>query len=175
MASAAQVTPNTAKYGFYSRQAVLLTDDDHLEFQALTESYQSELRPQTAIQETLFTQIILALWNLRRSNRLEASLALSQGVDPLLSTSKILDRIHTFRNRTERSYSKLLKEFRLLKSAKQILQNEPNQQGQTSPLNNAAIKPVGGQAPWPADWRPRQPLQNPKTIQGNPHELTSSS
>lgn len=26
------------------------------------------------------------------------------------------------------------------------------------------IKPVGGQAPWPAGWRPRQPLQIPKAI-----------
>ncbi len=122
----ARSSANSIKFGFYSKQAVLLTAEDHQEFQSLTESYKSEFQPQTAIEETLFTQIILTLWNLQRANCLEAKLALTEGVDPLLSSSKIIDRIHTFRNRAERSYSKLLNEFRLLKSAKQIPQNEPN-------------------------------------------------
>ena len=60
--------------------------------------------------------IILATWNIQRANRIEAKLALTDGVDPLLSTSKTIDRIHTFRLRTERSLLKLLNEFRRVKS-----------------------------------------------------------
>ena len=125
----ARSASNATKFGFYSKQAVLLTDDDHMEFDALIEAYAIDLQPQTAIEETLFHQIGLAAWNLQRANCLEANLALTEGADPLLSTSKTIDRIHTFRNRTERSLLKLLNEFRQEKSGnpspKPNLQNEP--------------------------------------------------
>ncbi len=135
MASTAQVIANIAnstKFGFYSKQAVLLTDEDHLAFQALTESYQSELHPKTGVQETFFGQIILAVWNLQRANCLEAKLALSEGVDPLLSTSKTIDRIQTFRNRTERNYFKLLNEFRLLQNEPKLPKPAPAKRTQMS-------------------------------------------
>ena len=82
----------------------------------------------TTVEHTLVELIILATWNIQRANYIEAKLARSEGVDPLLSTSKTIDRIHAFRHRTERSLLKLLKEFQRVKSetppAKPILQNE---------------------------------------------------
>ena len=125
----ARSAANSTKFGFYAKQAVLLTDDDRQEFDSLTERYQAELKPKSPIENTLFNQIILAAWNLHRANCIEATLALTESADPLLSTSKLIDRIHTFLNRTERSFLKLLSEFRKLKSEslppKPIVRNKP--------------------------------------------------
>ena len=126
----ARSAENARKFGFYSKQAVLLTDEDHFHFDCICETFEFDLQPQTTVENTLVELIILAAWNIQRSNRVEAKLARSEGVDPLLSTSKTIDRIHTFRHRTERSFLKLINEFRRLKSqtppVKPILQNEPN-------------------------------------------------
>ena len=121
---------NARKFGFYSKQAVLLSDEDHFHFDCICETFEFDLHPQNPVEYTLVELIILATWNIQRSNRIEAKLALTEGADPLLSTSKIIDRIHAFRLRTERSLLKLLHEFRRVRSetppAKPILQNEPN-------------------------------------------------
>ena len=126
----ARSAENARKFGFYSKQAVLLTDEDHFHFDCICETFEFDLQPQTTVEHTLVELIILATWNIQRSNRVEAKLARSEGVDPLLSTSKTIDRIHAFRHRTERSFLKLINEFRRLKSetppVKPILQNEPN-------------------------------------------------
>ena len=125
MTSLAQISSNTAntrKYSFYTKQAVLLTDDDHFHFNCICETYESQLQPKTTVQHTLFNQIVLVAWNIQRSNYVETQLALTEGIDPLLSPSKIIGRIHAFRNRSERSLLKLLTEFRRTKSE---LKNEP--------------------------------------------------
>ena len=152
MASLAQITANTAnaqhstgpttaqgkvrsaanatKHGFYAKQAVLLTESDHRDFDALVDSYMVGLSPLAPVEETLFNQIILAVWNLQRVNGIEANLALTDGLDPLLSTSKTIDRIIAFRLRTERSLLKLLAEYNKLKVANPtqtvIFKNEPS-------------------------------------------------
>ena len=53
-----------------------------------------------------------------RANRLEAALANTEGIDPLLSetNSKTIDRIYAFRARAERTFHKCHKELRALKS-----------------------------------------------------------
>ena len=121
---------NARKFGFYSKQAVLLTDEDHFHFDCICDNFEIELQPQNTVEHTLVELIILAAWNIQRSNYVEAQLARTEGADPLLSASKIIDRIHAFRHRTERSFLKLLKEFQRVKSetppTKPILQNEPN-------------------------------------------------
>ena len=126
----ARSAENARKFGFYSKQAVLLTDEDHFHFDCICETFEFDLQPSTTVEHTLVELIILAAWNIQRANYVEAKLALTEGVDPLLATSKTIDRIHAFRHRTERSLLKLLKEFQRVKSeappAKPILQNEPN-------------------------------------------------
>ena len=113
---------NSLKFGFYAKQAVLLTDDDHFHFDCICETFEFDLQPKTTVQHTLFNQIVLAAWNIQRSNYVEAQLAITEGMDPLLSTTKIIDRIHAFRNRSERNLLKLLAEFRRTKSE---VKNEP--------------------------------------------------
>ena len=121
---------NAIKLGLYAKQAVLLTPQDHTEFEALESAYAFELRPYTPVEQTLFSQVVLAAWNIQRANRLEADLADSLGADPLLAESKTLDRIAAARHRAERTFHKSLKELRASQTAcpppQAKLQNKPN-------------------------------------------------
>ena len=124
----ARSSANSTKLGLYASQAVLLTPEDHLEFQSLSNTYEYELRPRTPVQFTLFTQIILAAWNILRANRLEAELAAAEGIHPLLSENKTFARITAARTRAERTFHKCLKELRVTQAAqppaKPIVKNE---------------------------------------------------
>ncbi len=84
----------------------------------------------------MLDQLVLAAWNIERANRLEAELATTAGIDPLLSetNSKTLDRIYAFRTRAERTFHKCHKELRALKAPPR-LQPKParNQFGGTNP------------------------------------------
>ena len=125
----ARSSANSTKLGLYAKQAVLLTPEDQQEFQSLSNTYEYELRPRTPVQFTLFTQLVLAAWNILRANRLEAELAAAEGVDPLLSENKTFDRIATARARAERTFHKSLKELRATQAtqppSKPIVKNEP--------------------------------------------------
>ncbi len=48
---------NSTKLGFYAKQAVLLTPEDHADFQALDSAYAYELRPYSPVERTLFRQV----------------------------------------------------------------------------------------------------------------------
>ena len=136
MVSIAQIDAISTKPNVYAKQAVLLTSEDHAAFNALTTSYESELAPQTPVEFALFALIILSAWNIQRANRLEATTAMAEGVDPLLAPTPTLARISSFRLRAERSFHKNLSEFRKLKAQRQPqplpmqqkpkLKNEPN-------------------------------------------------
>ena len=127
----ARSSANTIKYGFYAKQAVLLSEEDFHAFDALSVAFRLELHPTGPIERTLYNQIVLAAWNIERANRLEASLA-ADGVDPLLSEAheKMLNRIATFRMRAERSFHKSLKELQAYQAAhpldEPLAKNEPN-------------------------------------------------
>ncbi len=121
---------NAIKLGFYAKQAVLLTEEDHQAFEALTVAFRFELHPAGPVERALYTQIVLAAWNIERANRLEADLAVD-GIDPLLSEAneKALNRIDTYRMRAERNFHKCLKEIQAYQAAhpidEPILRNDP--------------------------------------------------
>ena len=121
---------NATKLGFYAKQAVLLTEEDHQAFEALTVAFRFELHPAGPVERALYTQIVLAAWNIERANRLEAALAVD-GIDPLLSEAneKTLARIATHRMRSERTFHKCLKEIQAYQAAhpldEPVLRNEP--------------------------------------------------
>ena len=121
---------NSTKLGLYAKQAVLLTPEDHADFQALDSAYAYELRPYSPVERTLFSQVVLAAWNIERANRLEAQLAATLGIDPLLSEDKTLARITAARNRAERNFHKCLKELRASQATRPApqsnSQNKPN-------------------------------------------------
>ena len=126
----ARSSANATKLGLYAKQAVLLTEADHQEFDALTATYQYELSPNTPVEFTIFTQLLLAAWNIQRANRLEADLAAAEGIDPLLSENKTFDRIARARSHSERTFHKSLKELRATKAARPeqppLPKNKPN-------------------------------------------------
>ena len=118
------------KLGFYAKQAVLLTEEDHQAFETLTVAFRFELHPAGPVERALYSQIVLAAWNIERANRLEASLA-AHGVDPLLSdtSEKALNRIATCRMRAEHTFHKCRKELQAYQAAhlldEPISRNEP--------------------------------------------------
>ena len=122
---------NATKLGFHAKQAVLLTEEDHQAFDALSTAFRFELHPTGPIERVLHAQITLAAWNIERANRLEAALATTTGIDPLLSDAneKSLNRIATCRMRAERTFHKSLKELQAYQAAHPLdetpLRNEP--------------------------------------------------
>ena len=170
-----ETTPRAAKPGFYAKQAVLLTPEDHQAFEALTVAFRFELHPAGPIERALYTQILLAAWNIERANRLEAALA-ADGIDPLLSShhEKTLDRIATHRMRAERTFHKCLKEIQAYQAAhpldEPILRNEPkpemrNEAKSVQP-NETTIsehKFSRDTTPAPGNFAPVNPPANTKT------------
>ena len=108
-----------------SMSAVLLSKSDHQAFAKLESTNENQIQPASATALTFFNQLVLAAWNMERTQRLEATLSLQS--DPLLDLTHtpVLARIATCRLRAERTFYKCLKELRIL-SAKPFLQNEPN-------------------------------------------------
>ena len=127
---------NANKHGFYGKHAVLLNDQERTQFESLRNSYVYALNPTTIVEVALLDMLVLAAWNIERTNRLEAEIANAEGIDPMLSetNAKTLDRILAFRARAERTFHKCHKELRALKSPARpqskpaphrIQQNEP--------------------------------------------------
>ncbi len=127
---------NATKHGFFSKHAVLLNELEHRQFESLRNSYVGQFNPTNIVQVALLDQLVLAAWNIERTNRLEAELANAEGIDPLLSdaNAKTLDRIITYRMRVERTFHKCHKELRTLTPPLQksqqnkplaIVRNEP--------------------------------------------------
>lgn len=121
MAAQVQIAVDTVEGSMSSssKNTVLLTDEDHQAFNVLSIASQLELHPTGPVERPLFSQIVLAAWNMERANRLEATLAASSGVDPLVdgANAKTLDRIAIFRMRAERAFHKCFKELQLYQLA----------------------------------------------------------
>ena len=128
---------NATKHGFYGRHAVLLNDEERTQFASLRNSYVYALNPTNIVEVALLDLLVLATWNIERTNRLEAEIANNEVIDPLLSeaNAKTLDRIWAYRARAERTFHKCHKDLRALTSPTrsqskpaphQIQRNEPN-------------------------------------------------
>ena len=121
---------NATKHGFFSKHAVLLNENEHRQFESLRNSYVGQFNPTNIVEVALLDQLVLAAWNIERTNRLEAELGNAEGIDPLLSdaNAKTLDRITNYRMRAERTFHKCHKELRSLTAQKKpiaIVRNEP--------------------------------------------------
>ncbi len=76
---------NATKHGFYGKHAVLLNDQERTQFESLRNSYVYVLNPTNIVEVALLDLLALAAWNIERTNRLEAEIANTEGIDPLLS------------------------------------------------------------------------------------------
>ena len=77
----ARSSQNATRHGLTSTR-LIIQDDEREEFEELESSLREEVRPEGALEHDVFTQLIHASWNLRRSRRLEAEQFVN-GVDPL--------------------------------------------------------------------------------------------
>jgi len=110
---------NARKHGLCAAQLVIAAEDRE-EFEALHSELKAEVKPQGAIQQLLFDELVAAAWNLGRIRNLEAELTAS--IDNLQEltdnpdlTAK-LDRLARHKTRIERTFHRSLHELKALQT-----------------------------------------------------------
>jgi hypothetical protein len=109
---------NASKHGLTARE-VIITPGEQEEFDDLLANYQADVKPQGAIQQTLFNQLVAAAWNLRRIGRMEAELCAESSYQDLLANHDLqnqLDRLARHHTRIERCFHRCLKELKTLQT-----------------------------------------------------------
>jgi hypothetical protein len=128
----ARSSHNASKHGLTARE-VVIAPGEQPEFDDLLANFQADVKPQGAIQQTLFNQLVSAAWNLRRIARMEASLCAAVSNKGLLANHDLqiqLDRLARHHTRLERSFRHCLKELKLLQTNAVIQSSLP------APLRN---------------------------------------
>ena len=110
---------NARKHGLCAAQLVIAAEDRE-EFEALHSELKAEVKPQGAIQQLLFDELVAAAWNLGRIRNLEAELTgstenLLDLVDNPDLTAK-LDRLARHKTRIERTFHRSLRELKALQT-----------------------------------------------------------
>jgi hypothetical protein len=109
---------NASKHGLTARE-VIITAGEQEEFDDLLANYQADVKPQGAIQQTLFNQLVAAAWNLRRIGRMESELCGQASHQDLLANHDLqcqLDRLARHQTRIERCFHRCLKELKTLQT-----------------------------------------------------------
>ena len=110
---------NARQHGLAADHVVIAAEDRE-EFDELHDQLQSDVRPQGALQQILFDQLVASAWNLRRIRRMEAELAAPAEtyldiLDNPDLTAK-LDRLARHQTRIERSFHRSLRELKSLQT-----------------------------------------------------------
>jgi hypothetical protein len=114
----ARSSHNASKHGLTARE-IIIAPGEQEEFDDLLATYQVDVKPQGAIQQTLFNQLVTAAWNLRRIGRMEAELCAGSSYNDLLANHELqnqLDRLARHHTRIERSFHRCLKELKALQT-----------------------------------------------------------
>lgn len=98
---------NASKHGLTAREVVIPPGEQEI-FDDLLADLETDVKPQGAIQQTLFNELVAAAWNLRRVRLLEA--------DPRNQDLAELDRLGRHHTRIERSFHRSLKELKALQT-----------------------------------------------------------
>jgi hypothetical protein len=109
---------NASKHGLTARE-VVITPGEQEEFDQLVADYQADVKPQGAIQQTLFSQLVAAAWNLHRIRRMEVELCAGASYKDLLANHDLqdqLDRLARHHTRIERTFHRSLKELKALQT-----------------------------------------------------------
>jgi hypothetical protein len=107
----ARSSQNARTHGLTARDLIVAAGERE-EFNELLNDYQTDVRPQGAIQQTLFDELVGAAWNLRRIRRMEVQLCSDTADDDDLQ--KKLDRLARHKTRIERTFHRSLKELKTL-------------------------------------------------------------
>jgi hypothetical protein len=111
-AGKARSSQNATKHGLSARE-VIIAPGEHEEFQQLLTDFKIDIKPQGAIQQSLFDELVAAAWNLRRARRMEAELCTGMEYRDLLASDDLqtkLDRLARHKTRIERTFHRCLKD-----------------------------------------------------------------
>ena len=109
---------NASKHGLTAREVIIAAGEQE-EFDDLLANYQADVKPQGAIQQTLFNQLVAAAWNLRRIGRMESALCAGASYKDLLANHDLqhqLDQLARHQRRLERCFHRCLKELKTLQT-----------------------------------------------------------
>jgi hypothetical protein len=99
---------NASKHGLTAREVIIAPGEQEI-FDALLSGLEADVKPQGAIQQTLFNELVASAWNLRRVRLLEADPRHQDNPDDL-------DRLARHHSRIERSFHRCLKELKALQT-----------------------------------------------------------
>ena len=125
----ARSSQNARTHGLTATQLVIAAEDRE-EFDELHAQLQADIRPQGALQQILFDQLVASAWNLRRIPRMEAELTASAAsyleiLDNPELTAK-LDRLARHQTRLERSFHRALRELKSLQTDAALARTLPH-------------------------------------------------
>jgi hypothetical protein len=109
---------NASKHGLTAREVIIAAGEQE-EFHDLLADYEADVKPQGAIQQTLFNQLVAAAWNLRRIGRMESELCGEASHQELLANHDLqnqLDRLARHHTRIERCFHRCLKQLKTLQT-----------------------------------------------------------
>jgi hypothetical protein len=115
----ASSSQNARTHGLTAAQLVIAAEDRE-EFDDLHAQLEVDIRPQGALQQILFDQLVDATWNLRRIRRMETELTASaQTYLDILDNPDLtakLDRLARHQTRIERTFHRSLHELKSLQT-----------------------------------------------------------
>ncbi len=118
-AGKAQSAQNARKHGLTAAELVIPFEDRE-EFEALHADYETDVRPQGALQQSVFEELVASAWNLRRIRRLETeACSTAKSYGELLDSAEIqgkLDRLGRHKGRIERTFHRSLRELKALQT-----------------------------------------------------------
>jgi hypothetical protein len=115
----ARSAQNARTHGLTAAQLVIAAEDRE-EFDEFHAQLETDVRPQGALQQILFDQLVASAWNLRRIRQMEAELTASAAtyldiLDNPDLTAK-LDRLARHQTRNERTFHRSLRELKSLQT-----------------------------------------------------------
>ncbi len=117
-----QSSQNARTHGLTARHPVIL-DEDRAAFDQLRAQLHAETKPQGALQQIIFEELVHSAWNLQRVRAMEAELNASTP-DALLTDAPLtddgpvakLDRLARHHTRIERAFFRCLRELKALQT-----------------------------------------------------------
>jgi hypothetical protein len=112
----ARSSQNAVTHGLSAKRAIVHPDDVEV-YEQFVAGLLESLKPQDALENMFFEQIVRAAWNLRRFAALEAQLFEQAGhIDPLLSDDPAIQKkaatLYRHRADNQRSYNRALKDLK---------------------------------------------------------------
>jgi hypothetical protein len=115
----ARSSQNARTHGLTARD-LIVAPNEREEFEELLNGYQTQVKPEGAIQQTLFDELVGAAWNLRRVRRMETALCPdTTSYQDLMNDDELqkkLDRLARHKTRIERTFHRSLKELKALQT-----------------------------------------------------------